>query len=87
MPFHALRPGDCRGFTLVSHADELLIRRVTTRAKRYSDAAIGTSNNANSVEDYQMPVSAQRLVRHRLGQGVWLILWGEIRGAAVGRSL
>ncbi len=54
MPLHALRPGDSRGISLVWHADEWLIRRVPSRAKRCGDAVIGTSDNADIVKNYQM---------------------------------
>jgi len=88
MPLYALRLGGCRGFALISHADELLTRRVTTKAKRCSDSAIGTSNNADSVKDYQMPASAQRPVDCVTAWGRRrIILTGGNHGIAVGRSL
>ena len=49
-----MRLGGCRGFALDLQADELLIRRVTTRPKRHSDEVIGISNDADIVDNYQM---------------------------------
>jgi len=88
MPFHSLRLGGCRGFALVSHTNELLMCRVTTKANRYIDAALGTSNKTDSVKDYQTPVNAQKLVDCVTAWGRRRIIpTGGNRGVGVGRPL